>query len=167
MADWTEEKMIKALGRIYAIERGLDVIPNVLMLLYYYKDKARAERDRKTYKGAEYEADLLVISKSRFLHEIEVKVSIQDFRADFKKQHYHDFPEVKRFSYCLPVELLEQHRAEIEERCKEKGAGLIAITAEGRPITCLQAPARPGVEPLTIDGYIHYLRLAARKWTKK
>ena len=165
MADWTEEKLIKDLGRVYAIERGLDVIPNVLMLLYYYKDKARAERDRKTYKG-EYEADLLVISKSRFLHEIEVKISIQDFRADFKKKHYHDFPEVKRFSYCLPSELIAKHRAEIEEHCKEKGAGLIAITKEGLPITCLQAKARPGVEPLTIDGYIHYLKLAAKKWTK-
>ena len=166
MAGWTEEKIIKALGRVYAIERGLDVIPNILMLLYYYKDKARAERDRKVYKGAEYEADLLVISKSRFLHEIEVKVSIQDFRADFKKKHYHDFPEVKRFSYCLPAELIAKHRAEIEEHCKEKGAGLIAITAEGLPVTCLQAKPRPGVEPLTIDGYIHYLRLAAKKWTK-
>ena len=166
MADWTEEKMIKALGRVYAIERGLDVIPNILMLLYYYKDKARAERDRKTYKGAEYEADLLVISKSRFLHEIEVKISIQDFRADFKKKHYHDFPEVKRFSYCLPSELIAKHRAEIEEHCKEKGAGLIAITKEGLPIAYLQAKARPGVEPLTIDGYIYYLKLAAKKWTK-
>ena len=166
MADWTEEKLIKDLGRVYAIERGLDVIPNVLMLLYNYKDKARAERDRKTYKGAEYEADLLVISKSRFLHEIEVKISIQDFRADFKKKHYHDFPEVKRFSYCLPSELIAKHRAEIEEHCKEKGAGLIAITKEGLPITCLQAKSRPGVEPLTTDGYIHYLKLAAKKWTK-
>lgn len=166
MADWTEEKIIKALGRVYAIERGLDVIPNVLMLLYYYKDKARAERDRKAYKGAEYEADLLVISKSRFIHEIEVKVSIQDFRADFKKSHYHDFPEVKRFSYCLPAELIAKHRAEIEGNCKEKGAGLIAITEEGLPITYLPAKARPGVEPLTIEGYIHYLRLAAKKWAK-
>lgn len=34
---WTEEKIIKALGRVYAIERGVDVAPNVLMLLYYYK----------------------------------------------------------------------------------------------------------------------------------
>ena len=166
MADWTEEKLIKTLGRVYAIERGLDVVPNVLMLLYYYKDKARAERDKKAYKGAEYEADLLVISKSRFLHEIEVKISIQDFRADLKKKHYHDFPEVKRFSYCLPLELIAKHRTEIEERCKEKGAGLIAITEEGLPATWLQAKARPGVEPLTINGYIHYLKLAAKKWTK-
>lgn len=53
-------------------------IPNVLM---YQKGKR------------EYEADLIYFGRnSNYLTEVEIKISIQDFRADFKKSNFSRSP---------------------------------------------------------------------------
>lgn len=53
-----------------------------------------------------HEADMLVMSKSGYLTEIEIKRSWSDFLADFKKSHHHDKGElVKTFYYCIPASL--------------------------------------------------------------
>lgn len=49
-----------------------------------------------------HEADLLVMSKSRLLTEVEIKRSWADFKADFKKAHDHSHPLIARFYYAVP-----------------------------------------------------------------
>lgn len=49
--------------------------------------------------------------------------------------------------------------------CIKKGAGLIV---DRHPITTVLKPkVRKEVKPLTDNGYIHYLRLFAKKWVRE
>jgi len=54
-----------------------------------------------------HECDLLVLSKSKYATEIEIKISKSDFKADFKKKHKHDHILIKNFYYAVPEELEE------------------------------------------------------------
>lgn len=155
----TEDSLSSRLGRLYGIERGLDCGPNIIMDRYW---KIGERQDR--YSGC-YEADFLYITNSNYLYEVEVKISISDFRADQKKNKYHDHPDVRGFYYFVPQELYSKYKNEIRAMCKEKGAGLIV---DGHPITTVLKPKiRKDVKPLSDNGYIHYLRLFAKKWVRK
>lgn len=82
-----------------------------------------------------------------------------------KKNKYHDHPDVKGLYYFVTQELYSKHGDEIKATCKEKGAGLIV---DGHPITTVLKPrVRKEVNPLSDSGYIHYLRLFAKKWVRK
>lgn len=50
----------------------------------------------------EYEADLIIMSNTGYLTEIEIKRSIEDLKADFKKKHTHNDEKIYRFFYCIP-----------------------------------------------------------------
>jgi len=50
----------------------------------------------------DYEADFVVLSKSGYLTEVEIKRSWEDFKADFNKKHKHDAEQVYYFYYCVP-----------------------------------------------------------------
>lgn len=155
----TEDSLVSRLGRLYGIERGLDCGPNIIMDRYW---KIGERQDQ--YSGC-YEADFLYIVKSSYLYEVEIKISFADFKADQKKNKYHDHPDVKGFYYFVPQELYSKYEDEIKATCKEKGAGLIV---DGCPIaTILKPKIRKEVKPLSDNGYIHYLRLFAKKWVRK
>ena len=53
-----------------------------------------------------HECDMLVLSKSGYLTEIEIKRSWIDFLADFKKEHHHESDIIKYFYYCIPKSIL-------------------------------------------------------------
>lgn len=163
---WTEETIVQALGRVFAISRGIDCAPNVLMYLHYYKDRERYRRDRENWGRGEYEADFVYISKLGYLHEIEVKISIADFRNDQKKRHFHDHPEVRGFSYCMPSKLYQAHLDEIKSVCEKKGAGLILVQDDGTIKTVIKAIPRLHVPKLPLQSLIFYLKIAAKKWVK-
>lgn len=155
----TEDSLVSRLGRLYGIERGLDCGPNIIMDRYW---KIGERQD--PYSGC-YEADFLYITKGDYLYEVEIKISFADFKADQKKNKYHDHPDVKGFYYFVPNELYSKHGDEIKTTCKEKGAGLIV---DGRSITTILKPKmRKEVKPLSDNGYIHYLRLFAKKWVRE
>ena len=158
----TEDSLVSRLGRLYGIERGLDCGPNIIMDQYWRVWDGEERQDR--YSGC-YEADFLYITNSNYLYEVEVKISIADFRADQKKNKYHDHPDVRGFYYFVPQELYNKHEDEIKTTCKEKGAGLIV---DGYSITTILKPKmRKEVKPLSYSSYIHYLRLFAKKWVRK
>lgn len=163
MPTFTEERIIQVLSNYFS-QMKVPTIPRVAMRLWYYRDKQRYLRDKELFCGPEYEADLLVISASGYLKEIEIKTNIKDFRADFQKQHYHDHPEVRNFSYCLPAEVFNQHEEEITTKCDFKGAGLLLITDEEQIITKKKSVVRRYAQKLTTDAMLHYLKLAALKW---
>lgn len=106
-----EYRIQKAIGKHLRLQNIC--IPNVLM---YQKGKK------------EYEADLIYFGrKSNYLTEVEIKISIQDFRADLKKETFHDHPNVRNFYYAVPFSLYEKHKEEIEETITLCKAGLILI----------------------------------------
>lgn len=73
-----------------------------------------------------YEADFVVVSKSGYLTEVEIKRSWEDFKADFKKKHNHDAEQVYYFYYCVPVSIV----AKVKEFLIEK------YEAESQPWKC-------------------------------
>lgn len=63
-----------------------------------------------------HECDMLVLSKSGYLTEIEIKRSWEDFIADFKKKHSHEGNGIiKYFYYCIPECMLERAYDKLEE----------------------------------------------------
>ena len=84
----TEKEMQLMLGKHFGIQ--YICIPNVLMTGEYKKDiLPEIEKLESWQKPSRmYEADLIYITKSDYLVEIEIKVDINDFRSDFKKKIY-------------------------------------------------------------------------------
>ena len=53
--------------------------------------------------GLNYEADLIIVSGSRYATEIEIKVSANDIKADLKKRWFtHRSDKIRRFYYAVP-----------------------------------------------------------------
>ena len=69
-----------------------------------------------------YEVDLLVVSKSGYATEIEIKVSKQDLIKDKKKRHGHDSYKIKYLYFAIPSYLKD-----FTEHIPEK-AGIIIVS---------------------------------------
>lgn len=65
----------------------------------------------------EYEADFVVISKSGYMTEVEIKRSLADLKADFHKSHTHDAEQVYYFYYCVPEKIYDK-AIEFLHNCK-------------------------------------------------
>jgi len=55
-----------------------------------------------------YESDILYVTNSDYLNEIEIKVSLSDIKADLKKKHNHDDPKVRNVFFAIPNELYDK-----------------------------------------------------------
>ncbi|WP_338964128.1 MmcB family DNA repair protein [Fusobacterium nucleatum] len=89
-----------------------------------------------------HECDILIVSKNQYLTEVEIKISLSDLKADFKKEHQHKDENIKNFYYAFPEEMKEKAIELIPE-----GAGiLIAVKKhlnsgyEYRDIECYRKP---------------------------
>lgn len=70
-----------------------------------------------TSLNLQHECDMLVLSKSGYLTEIEIKRTWADFLADFKKEHKHDGRGlIKYLFYCVPEGLREKVYEKLEEQ---------------------------------------------------
>ena len=74
-----------------------------------------------------HEADLVIVGNNGYLTEVEIKRSFEDFKADFKKEIYHDTDErVYRFGYFVPKSILIECIEYNNEHCK-------GVTFNGEP----------------------------------
>lgn len=149
----TEKEMQKKLGRHLFLKNI--TIPNITM-----------HGDGK----GEYEADLIYFNlKARVVTEIEIKVSIQDFRADFKKKRYHDHLHVGYLYYAVPQDLYEDYKDEIEILLGD--AGLIVIISpkdKGEEVKYIKrAKKRKDVKLLNEIDVMNYLRIGCMKWVNR
>ena len=55
-----------------------------------------------------HEADLIIVNPSNKVTEVEIKISIADLKADFKKQNGHGSKKIGRLYYAFPVDMLEK-----------------------------------------------------------
>ena len=57
-----------------------------------------------------HEVDLLVVRKSGIAVEVEIKISVQDLKADFKKSHHHVEKQnrITEFYYAMPKDIYEK-----------------------------------------------------------
>lgn len=112
-----------------------------------------------------WEADLLALSKAGYLSEVEIKISMSDWKADLDKgKHsitssvgYPSVNSIKRFYYAGPKKLMSRY----QEIAISKDAGIIAVEEERievlRPAVDRKAVRMPETEVMKL------LRLAALK----
>lgn len=67
-----------------------------------------------------YEADFVIVSKSGYMTEIEIKRSWEDFKADFKKDHRHNDERVYYFAYCVPEGISDRVIAYLKEKKQDE-----------------------------------------------
>lgn len=98
-----------------------------------------------------WEMDLAMVSSSDYLTEIEVKITLSDWKADCKKdkflniEHYPKrFKYIKYFYYAVPEKLLTKIPAFVSE-----DTGIISICKDSGIEIIRQAVARKGCEKLT------------------
>lgn len=89
-----------------------------------------------------HECDMLIVTKNCYLTEVEIKISLSDLKADFKKKHQHKDENIKNFYYAFPEEMKEKAIKLIPE----KVGILIAVKKhlnsgyEYREIECYRKP---------------------------
>ena len=67
------------------------------------------EADPMIWKNiVNHECDMLIVTKNRYLTEVEIKISLSDLKADFKKEHQHKDENIKNFYYAFPEEMKEK-----------------------------------------------------------
>lgn len=122
-----------------------------------------------------YEADLLIMSSSGYLTEIEIKTSKSDLKRDLQKRHQHDDSRVKVVYFALPEALLRKDG--IEALVPEK-AGIIEVyrklsewTGEKLGVGVLikrKPKANHNTKPLTMEERYNLARLGnLRVWDLK
>lgn len=125
---------------------------------------------------SEYEADFIYFDlKTKYITEVEIKTSIQDFKRDFKKKRYHDCGNVKYLYYAVPRSLYDDYYDVIDKLLGD--AGLILIdeidVADFRGNIyefggfVKRAKARKDAYPLSSSGLMHYLRIGCMKWVNR
>ena len=68
-----------------------------------------------------HECDLIILSKSGYATEVEIKVSLSDLKKDKKKKHGHIDKRIKQLYFAVPEHLLP-----IDEHIPER-AGVISV----------------------------------------
>ena len=64
----------------------------------------------------DHECDMLVVTSSGYLTEVEIKRSYADFCADFKKRHHHTSAvPMKDFIFAVPAGILDKVIAKLEK----------------------------------------------------
>ncbi|WP_338980631.1 MmcB family DNA repair protein [Fusobacterium nucleatum] len=132
--------------------------PEIEKLIYLYFEKSSlvivpkvsgnnwwldTEADPMIWKNiVNHECDMLIVTKNRYLTEVEIKISLSDLKADFKKEHQHKDENIKNFYYAFPEEMKDK----AIELIPEEAGILIAVKKhlnsgyEYRDIKCYRKP---------------------------
>jgi len=115
--------------------------------------------------SVDHECDLIIIKRSGYAEEIEIKMSKSDFKADFKKKHRHIDERLQHLYYAIPSEIYEQCKELIPEY-----AGVFTITKyEDRAFTkCVKSAPKKKCRKLTTEEQLKIARLGVmRVWNLK
>lgn len=161
----TEKEMQLIIGKHIGIKNIC--IPNVLLVGQYRpEDLYKIKKMKPWVKPSKmYEADLVYITKSKYLIEIEIKVNMNDFRNDFKKKIYHSSPLVNALYYAIPSSIYKKNEREILELTEDK-AGIILIISKHVISFKHLAPSRKSI-PLTDSEIKNFMRIGCMKWFRE
>jgi hypothetical protein len=115
------------------------------------------------------EADLICVTKAGVFHEVEIKVSRSDLRADLRKRRAHEDPLISFVWFAVPEELEKDALELLHERfgivavCEQpKRPGLTWTKVVRRPKKSEHCKGKPSP-----DTIIKLLRLGVmRMWTR-
>lgn len=123
MTSWDVMKLIaKRQNTKFCQKKNFLVIPNV------------------SWGFLKYEADMLLVSKAKYCTEIEVKISMADWKQDFDKKKFDRSPDdrIKYQYYAAPTDLARRH-TELE---LPEGWGVLGVS-DKRVEVLKEATARP------------------------
>jgi hypothetical protein len=103
-----------------------------------------------------HECDLLIMTQSRYLYEVEIKISKADLKKDLNKRHGHNSDKIKRLYFAIP-EKLKDCIDLIPER-----AGIILVPEYENYCRCKvvrEAQNNPKANPLTNEEVLNLSRL--------
>jgi hypothetical protein len=116
-----------------------------------------------------HECDLLALTKSDVAHEIEIKISKSDLKADLKKRHTHDGGTLIKYLWFAGPETLE----DVFVRDAPDRAGIILVYEDyaDRPGMCYRIARHPKPNTMarkwTLEDRARLARLGAmRYWTR-
>ncbi len=110
-----------------------------------------------------HECDLLIMTKSGYLYEVEIKVSRADLIRDSFKSHGHLSSKIKKLYFAMPEDILGIERKYIPER-----AGILSISFGTLYVNIIREAETQKTEPLTIKERYKLARLGAmRIWRCK
>ena len=71
---------------------SLVIVPKISKNNYWFDSEAMLWKEI-----VNHECDMLIVTKNRYLTEVEIKISLSDLKADFKKKHQHKDKNIKNF----------------------------------------------------------------------
>lgn len=147
----TEAELQKRIAYQFGLINGNIVLPNILMTVG---------------RVGHYEADLLYITPKRYCTEVEIKISMADFKADFKKKIYHNSDMVRNLYYAFPHELYQDNSAEINQILSDSDTGVMVVKeSQGRCVRILRnSKPRRDIKPITEQQLYELLRIGCMKW---
>ena len=86
----------------------------------------------------DWESDMFIVKNNGYIYEIEIKISVSDFKADLKKTKKHQSLQSgnfipNKFFYCIPEAIKDQVTL-------PKYAGLLTVSEFGSIKTAKEAP---------------------------
>lgn len=124
--------------------------------------------------NTEYEADFIYFDlKTRYVTEVEIKTSIEDFRRDFQKDHQHDNCNVKYLYYAMPIEVYALNKTEVLDAIGNNGLILITykVKKDGAIIEQVdfkkRSKARKEAIPLNQNKLEYFMKIGCMKWVNR
>lgn len=106
--------------------------------------------------------DLLMLSKSGYLTEVEIKTSKADLKKDLKKKHGHNSDKIKQLYFAIPSSLAKYYEY-IPRR-----AGIFVLNSQHRIFCIAKAEINKNARPITVEERYQMARLGAlRIWGLK
>ena len=107
----TTHKM-ESLIYTYFESGSLVIVPKISKNNYWFDNKTMLWKEI-----VNHECDMLIVTKNYYLTEVEIKISLSDLKADFKKKHQHKDENIKNFYYAFPEEMKEKALELIPKEC--------------------------------------------------
>lgn len=114
-----------------------------------------------------HEADMIIMSKSGYVTEIEIKRSLSDFKADFRKKHDHSDKLVSQLYYAVPACIYEKCMELLKGNKRE--AGILTYNEKGSVSYAITAPTlHSNRRKLFLEEQFQLARLGSmRAWALK
>ena len=143
--------------------KKISTIEMELALMQYFNFTQNLIVPNVSYGLGLHECDLLVVRKTRWAIEIEIKITKQDFLNDLKKMHGHIDKEnrIKEFYFAMPDYIYEQVK-----ELMPKNAGVIVCRQQGKNVRCKTAKKAKKIKnsrKLTENEYLKLLQLGCMR----
>ena len=130
----TTHKM-ESLIYTYFKNGSLVIVPKISKNNYWFDNETMLWKEI-----VNHECDMLIVTKNQYLTEVEIKISLSDLKADFKKKHRHKDKNIKNFYYAFPEEMKEKALKLIPKECGILIAVEKKCSISYRTIKCYRRP---------------------------